>query len=660
MFKNKYFAPTRILFMLAAVALFVVGTAYAQNFVLSTTGCAKKHCSAGEDDAVNLPTVCPNTSGTGCSVSSTMANRKLVKYAPPSSWPNPAPGKANESDGCSSNSFIVACRSHTSPYLKVFASDGHMLYNSCGGTNPLHPGACPNPDLLRASSTGTPLIAQIGTGVLDNSVVVADDHSVIAFYYSVSGSTVVYSPYITLLQGSCGSLSNCVDSVVPSAYNPTGLLPQGIIYTTAPSGSSTVGLITILFENGPVLLFNPAGLGVSSMSGGYIAGKFLGGTSNTCADGGTSPCFYAGTNSACAVQVTNASGHAVGRIYPVTNQVPTSISGGVIPQSDQYQGRLYAIDVTTTGITVVWDYDFVANGIVGPSRASPMCSPNNGVIFTDYGSWDQQSEYCGQTDIPPNTCSTGVLAILDCSVSPRPAPCSVMGPWLQLYQAPLSGLASDDLSGTNPYQTGNPDTLGGPTANPYINANFAYDVTNQCFWVRPYATATMSCLSDSTNYLDVVEAVNTAFLAANPTTGGGWLQGPNSSWTDIFPASNAPMSTVPSGSNTGAGDSLAIIGEWNGTNKAVLAIDTGVCGQSQTCCTPGLVGATCASSWSANPQIFWWLDLSDPTISAGPAYGQFTILNSQSTGTPCLITFEASTGGIYFLSNPAQQAAGCS
>jgi hypothetical protein len=325
---------------------------------------------------------------------------------------------------------------------------------------------------------------------------------------------------------------------------------------------------------------------------------------------------------------------------------------------------LYAIDVTTAGITVVWNYDFVANGINGPSRASPMCSPNNGFIFTDYASWDQQNNYCGQVDTAPNTCSPGILALIDCDVSPRPAPCSVVGNWLELYQAPMSGLASDDLSGSNPYQTGDPNTLGGPTANPYINANFAYDVTNQCFWVRPYGTATMTCLSDTTNYLGVVAAINTAFLAANPTTGGGWLEGPKpvcsgtcTSWADIYPASNVPMSSVPSGSNTGAGDSLAIIGEWNGTNKAILAIDTGVCGHSQTCCTPGLVGATCASGWSANPQIFWYIDLS--TISAGPAYGQFTILNGPATSTPCLVAFEASTGGVFFLSNSYLQSGGC-
>jgi len=459
-------------------------------------------------------------------------------------------------------------------------------------------------------------------------------------------------------------VANCVDGVVP--VSPSGLLPQGIIYTSAPSGSSTVGLITLLYQNGPVLLFNPANVGTTG--GGYIDSDFLGGTTSACDDGRSDDngCFYAGRNSACAVQITNSSGDAVGRIYPVTNQVPQSLTA---TQKDQYHGRLYAIDVDLTGITEVWSYDFENDGsIVGPSRASPMCSPNNGYIVTDYGSWDQQRNYCGAVDPPPTglSCGTGIVALADCSVLPRPGVCATGEVWHQIYQADISELASDDLSEDNPYQTGNPNTLGAPNSHPYINANFVYDVTNQCFWVRPYGTATMSCLSDTTSYLSIVAAANTAFLASNPG-GSGWLAGPNPNWTGVYPASNVPMSSVPSGASLvgggaypGAGDSLAIIGEHDGSSyAAILAIDTGVCGQSQACCTPGLVGATCASSWSTAPEIFWYVDLSQLSGSAGGAYGQFTILNAPDTTNPCLVTFGASEGGAYFLSSQDQVNGGC-
>ena len=60
---------------------------------------------------------------------------------------------------------------------------------------------------------------------------------------------------------------------------------------------------------------------------------------------------------------------------------------------EQLYGRVYALTITTSGIGETWYYDFVSNGTIGPSAASPMCSPN-GHIFIDYGSVLQDNDVC--------------------------------------------------------------------------------------------------------------------------------------------------------------------------------------------------------------------------------------------------------------------------
>ncbi len=120
--------------VIAAFTVFMAATSYAQSFVLSTTGCSKKHCSQNEADAVNMVTPCPTTNSGGCQVTPATSTRNLDKYLPPGSAPNPVGGGADKSDGCSSNSFVVACRSllnapgTTAPCLVAFGAQNGGTY----------------------------------------------------------------------------------------------------------------------------------------------------------------------------------------------------------------------------------------------------------------------------------------------------------------------------------------------------------------------------------------------------------------------------------------------------------------------------------------------------------------------------------------------------
>jgi hypothetical protein len=107
-------------------------------------------------------------------------------------------------------------------------------------------------------------------------------------------------------------------------------------------------LVTLLFQNGPVATFDPGSVGVNPS---YIGMDAIDqGTS--CVDMGT--CFYAGTNSACAVTLHDGDDNVTGgRIYDVVNQ---DLAIGMTPsEAEQYQGRLYALTITTSGITQNWD-----------------------------------------------------------------------------------------------------------------------------------------------------------------------------------------------------------------------------------------------------------------------------------------------------------------
>ncbi|HUE01859.1 MAG TPA: hypothetical protein VMR62_19975, partial [Bryobacteraceae bacterium] len=518
-----------------------------------------------------------------------------------------------QSEGCASNGKIVACKSHMSPFLKVFGQNGDMIYNSCGGTTATNPTYCPGPDLLSVTFS----TALIGT---DNSVVAADDAGIARFYCStgVPGCTVSieYTSYSSVTALSSLSLDE----------------PQGVIYTPAPDGMGGVkGLVTLLFQDGPVVVFDPGYLGNATYNYGYIDKDPID-YGTPCVDGGT--CFYSGNNSACAVTLYDGDDNVTGgRIYDVVNQ--DQGIGTVPSQKEQYQGRLYALTITTSGITEEWRYDFVSHGIVGPSQASPMCSPN-GYIFTDYGSALRSKNLCDATQIPDGTmCGAGVLGLIDCA-SPFSCTGSTTYKVVSGYPLPIGSLPTDASA----------HATGVPFAGQYLTANFSYDPTNSCFWLHPYAVETMSCLSTTSS--SVVAAINIANLANGVTT----------DWNTIFTASNVPIATSP----TNTSDSLAIIGAStvtaHGGYHAVLAIDTGQC-SSTPCCTDWVTYGvfSCPSSWSTTPALSWYFDLS--TLGGGAAAGQATIVND-AEGSPCLVVFTDNAKGTWLLSAPGEAQGGCS
>jgi len=189
-----------------------------------------------------------------------------------------------------------------------------------------------------------------------------------------------------------------------------------------------------------------------------------------------------------------------------------------------------------------------------------MCSPN-GHIFTDYGSTLRSGKVCDD-NIPDGTsCGAGVLGLIDCA-SPFSCTGSTTYKVVSGYPLPIGSLPTDASA----------HATGVAFAGEYFTANFSYDPTNSCFWVRPYSVETMSCLSTTSS--SVVAAINIANLANGVTT----------SWNTIFPSSNVPIATSPTNTN----DSLAIIGARTSTAhggyNAVLAIDTGQC-SSAPCCT---------------------------------------------------------------------------
>jgi len=442
-------------------------------------------------------------------------------------------------------------------------------------------------------------------------VIAADDNGIARFYCPTGapGCTMMtdYTAY-----SSVTALSSLVLGI-----------PQGIIYTPAPDGGGVKGLVTLLFENGPVVTFDPGHLGGSSPHG-YIGMDTI--DSGTSCDLGT--CFYTGTNSACAVTLYdgdhNVSG---GRIYAVVNQDLAEDSPP--SEREQYQGRLYALTIKITGITQNWYYDFVTNGgIVGPSAASPMCSPN-GNVFTDYGSTLQDGDLCNILHKPAGTsCGAGVLGLVDCA-SPFSCIGSTTYQVVSGYPLAIGSLPTDSAL----------HATGVPNAGQYFTANFSYDPTNSCFWVRPFAIETMSCLSSTS--ASVVAAINVAQVA----TLGGTV---NTNWDTVYPVSNVPIATSP----TDANDSLAIIGAASVTATAyyaVLAVDTGQC-SSAPCCTDWVTyGAlSCPSVWSVTPELSWYFDLT--ANAGGLADGQFVIVNDVE-GSPCLVAFTDNLQGTWLLTN---------
>ncbi len=527
-----------------------VPVAQSTTFTLATSGCSQKHCTQAEDGKIGFSTPAPLTTG-----------GSLALYTP-NSGTNPAGAGDATADGCSSNGTVVACTVADGPaYLIVFGQNGDMMYNSCGGTDPTNPTNCPGTELLDGNLT-TPLI---GT---DNSVITADNHRIVRFYSASSYSVTNYS-----------------DVPAMSSLLPLTTPPQGAIYTQAPNSGSTISLITLLFAKGPAVTFNPDALGGASPHG-YIASDLIG-SGTACADGGT--CFYAGNNSACAVTLYDTDDNITGgRIYAVVNQTKTINA----PPSDteQFYGRVYALTITATAITETWYYDFVSNVILGPSSASPMCSPN-GHIFTDYGSVLEDGDTCTSSGATPpsgTSCGAGVVGLIDCA---SPFSCGGSTTYLAVsgYPLPIGNLPTD-ASGHG---------TGASDAGQYFNANFSYDFVNGCYWVHPSGLATVSCLS--TTSASVKAALNVAYLANGVTT----------YWNTIFPISNITVATSP----TNSSDAAIIMGAHttttNGNYRAVLAVDTGQC-SSATCTTPWVScpsPLSCSTSWSTSPALSWFFNL---------------------------------------------------
>ena len=322
-----------------------------------------------------------------------------------------------------------------------------------------------------------------------------------------------------------------------------------------------------------------------------------------------------------------------GRIYPVVNQ---DLGIGMAPsQKEQYQGRLDALTITTAGITEEWRYDFVSHGIVGPSQASPMCSPN-GYIFTDYGSFLRSKIKCVPGNVPEGLyCGAGVLGLIDCA-SPFSCTGSTTYKVVPGYPLPIGNLPTDASA----------HATGVTQRRADFTANFSYDPTNGCFWVRPYSIETMSCLS--TTSASVVAAINIANLANGVTT----------DWNTIFPLLNVPIATSP----TNTDDSLAMIGARTSTTyggyNAVLAIDTGQC-SSAPCCTDWVTSPALSrpTSWSTTPALSWYFNLS--THGGGLAAGQVVVVNDVE-GSPCLVAFTDNLQGTWLLSTPGEAQGGCS
>ncbi len=304
---------------------------------------------------------------------------------------------------------------------------------------------------------------------------------------------------------------------------------------------------------------------------------------------------------------------------------------------EQLYGRVYALTITTSGIGETWYYDFVSNGTIGPSAASPMCSPN-GHIFIDYGSVLQDNDVCSP-DLPPpsgTSCGVGVVGLIDCA---SPFSCSGSTTYLAVSGYPLAmGSLPTDASGHG---------TGASRAGQYFNANFSYDFVNGCYWVHPNGLATVSCLS--TTSASVLAAINVAYLA----------NGANSNWNIIFSISNITVATSP----TNSSDAAIIMGAQTintgtGAYRAVFAVDTGQC-SSATCTTSWVScpsGLSCSTSWSTSPALSWHFDLK--ANDGGIAAGQFVVVTDTSNN-PCLVVFTDNLQGTWFLSAPGEAQGGC-
>jgi hypothetical protein len=336
--------------------------------------------------------------------------------------------------------------------------------------------------------------------------------------------------------GGSQAWATCMPSAAQT-YTPTGT-----ILTSDSSGNENV---TLLMNQGPVVTFQ-ADTGAVVSTGGSATFQPDPGTDSIGAY------YYSGNNSACAVG---------NRIYPAMNKYYTTASQTL----DAYQdGVLYALQISHSdpGIAIAASFWFGDNSIMGPSKASPMCSPapDNG-IFTDFGSLPPGFDPQG---------NAGVLAVTDCTSSvwsgTPPAYCSSTNPnWpFQLrYTLP-----------TDP-------TLSGCTSGclDYIMANLAWDPGNACFWARPHngtgaPITTMSCVSSGVSGGSIVSP--TVVKTINVASLGTALPGSPRHET---PGSDAIMTNTAS---DGSGSTIMLLGTVDTTagNQAVMAINTTASGGS--------------------------------------------------------------------------------
>jgi len=279
-------------------------------------------------------------------------------------------GGAMLSTGCTSNGSTVACKSDASPRLTVYNGSGSVTLFTSQTSIPNGQDACGRSvaDLFDNSVTA----AAVGT-TDDGTIIAADEYAI--YRFNLDGSWKNASP----------GWGRCYPSAIRGVYKP-----QGLIITTDGSGNVNA---TILLQNGPVMTFDTlTGTNVTTVDGASPWGYFRPGLSED------QSYYFAGTNSACADH---------GRIYAVMNQ--TEVNTADQQTSDYQNGVLYALQISNVppGVQILGNGLLFSNhGIVGPSAASPMCSPDHG-IFTDFG-----AQLPGPTSQPN---SAGVLAATDCT-----------------------------------------------------------------------------------------------------------------------------------------------------------------------------------------------------------------------------------------------------
>jgi hypothetical protein len=491
-------------------------------------------------------------------------------------------GGAGDADGCSGNGSIIVCKGKSTPRLIAYdaTSIGNMqrLWTSCSDpTKALNPGDHCDPANYPDRLTTLLDTALVGYDLNGfSSVIVADKSNITRF------EEYGYTQWQTALP-----------------TGASGLYPTGSIITSN-------GMVTLLMKStgsngGPILTFNPAN--------GNQVGSILYPGLTTDGDGNTRSWVTNG-NSACAIG---------NRIYAAMNQWTATY--GYPDNTDQVVGRLYAIDVgtasdTNPGPSVGWNGNYYS--FTGPTDASPMCTPSDYVAYFDYGGQVEDSNSYNY--------NAGVLAVADCTPPnvASDAACNVPSPPNYTVRYTYS-LAS--ITGHSGIQA-------------FVNANFAWDPTDSCFWVEVTGAASGNglgqtyCITATASPI-IVKIIDVAALPGAPATG-------------MWQSSDITLAQLPASSG---GEYVAIFGSRNAgcgsctVTEAVLAVDTGAC-QTPPCTTDN---TGLGSGWaSGHPGRLYWYDIGDSPSTSLPAAanGQFPILNT----CPAIVAFTDENSYSHFAS----------